>query len=203
MKKVTIMNDSEIRELAETYADYRFRPEEKSIFSVFGTRDRILRYLEMSIWTALKSGWIYSIGDNKEAYVAISYSDSHPPFHIMLSFPFRAMKAVGTRPLYDLFQLLKNGGPSLADRMKKRGERFLNVEMLCVRKEYQGKGYMRKTMEEVFKLAKEKRLPIVLETDETIKADKYRHLGMEQEGIRHLTPEIAFYEMIYRPETIL
>ena len=118
MKKVTIMNDSEIRELAETYADYRFRPGEKSIFSVFGTRDRILRYLEMSIWTALKSGWMYSIGDNKEAYVAISYSDSHPPFHIMLYFPFRAMKAVGTRPLYDLFQLLKNGGHSLADRMK-------------------------------------------------------------------------------------
>ena len=57
----------------------------------------------------------------------------------MLSFPFRAMKAVGTRPLYDLFKLLKNGGSSLADRMKKNGEKFLSVEMLCVRKEYQGK----------------------------------------------------------------
>ena len=121
MKKVVIMSDSEIRELAETYADYRFRPGEKSIFSVLGSRDRILRYLEMSIQTALKSGWIYSVGDNNEAFVAISYSDSHPPLHIMLSFPFRAMKAVGTRHLYDLSQLLKNGGVSLADRMKKNG----------------------------------------------------------------------------------
>ena len=74
--------------------------------------------------------------------------------------------------------------------------------MLCVRKEYQRKGYMRKAMEEIFRLADEKRLPVVLETDETLKADKYRHLGMEQEGIRHLTPEIAFYEMIYRPGNI-
>ena len=202
MKKVTVMSDSEIRELAETYADYDFRPGEKSIFSVLGSRDRILRYLEMSIRTALKSGWVYSVGDNNEAYVAISYSDSHPPLHIMLSFPFRAMKAVGTRPLYALSQLLKNGGPSLADRMKKSGDKFLSVEMLCVRKEYQGKGYMRKAMEDVFRLADEKRLPVVLETDETLKADKYRHLGMEQEGIRHLTPEIAFYEMIYRPGNI-
>ena len=203
MKKVTVMSKSEIQELAETYADYDFRPGEKSIFSVLGTRDRILRYLEMSIRTALKSGWIYSVGNNNEVYIAISHSDSRPPFHIMLSFPFRAMKAVGTRPLYDLSKLLKNGGSSLADRMKKNGEKFLSVEMLCVRKEYQGKGYMRKAMEEVFRLADEKRLPVVLETDETLKADKYRHLGMEQEGVRRFTPVIAFYEMIYRPGSIL
>ena len=189
MKKVKVMSESEIREIAEAYANYSFRPGEKSIFSVFGSRERILRYLEMSIRTALKSGWIYSVGDNREAYIAISYSDSHPPLHIMLSFPFRAMKAVGTRPLYALSQLLKNGGPSLADRMKKSGDKFLSVEMLCVRKEYQGKGYMRKAMEKVFRLADEKRLP--------------RHLGMEQEGVRRFTPEIAFYEMIYRPGSIL
>ena len=201
MKKVTVMSDSEIHELAEAYADYDFKPGEKSIFSVFGSRERILRYLEMSIRTALKSGWIYSVGDNREAYIAISYSDSHPPLHIMLSFPFRAMKAVGPRPLYDLSQLLKNGGPSLANKMK-NGEKFLSVEMLCVRKEYQGKGHMRKAMEEIFRLADEKRLPVVLETDETVKADKYRHLGMEQAGVRRFTPEIAFYEMIYRPESI-
>ena len=203
MKQVTAMSDSEIREIAEAYADYNFTSGEKSIFSVFGSRERILRYLEMSIRTALKSGWIYSIGDNREAYVAISYSDSHPPLHIMLSFPFRAMKAVGARPLYDLSQLLKKGGSSLADKMKKNGEKFLSVEMLCVRKEYQGKGYMRKAMEEIFRLADEKRLPVVLETDETVKADKYRHLGMELEGVRRFTPEIAFYEMIYRPGSIL
>ena len=202
MKKVTVMSDSEIHELAEAYADYVFRPGEKSIFSVFGSRDRIFRYLEMSIRTAIKSGWIYSVCNNNEAY-AISYFDSPPPLHVMLSFPFRAMKAVGTRPLYDLSKLLKKGGASLADRMKKNEEKFLSVEMLCVRKEYQGKGYMRKAMEEVFRLADEKRLPVVLETDETLKADKYRHLGMEQEGVRRFTPEIAFYEMIYRPGSIL
>lgn len=203
MKKVAALNGSAIREIAEAYADYRFRSGEKSIFSVFGSRDKILRYLEMSIRTALKSGWIYSVGDDAEAYVAISYSNEHPPLPIMLSFPFRAMKAVGIRSLYDLFQLLKNGELSLADRMKKNGEKFLSVEMLCVRKEYQGKGYMRMAMEEVFSLADEKILPVVLETDETLKADKYRHLGMQLEGVRRFTSEIAFYEMVYRPGSTL
>ena len=42
MKKVTVMSDSEIHEIAEAYADYDFRPGEKSIFSVFGSRERIL-----------------------------------------------------------------------------------------------------------------------------------------------------------------
>ena len=118
----------------------------------------------------------------------------------MLSFPFRTMNAVGIRPLYDLSLLLKNGGSSLADRMKKRGEKFLSVEMLYVRKEHQGKGCMRKAMEEILRLADEKKLPVILETDETLKADKYRHIGMKLEGVRRFTPEIAFYEMTYRPE---
>ena len=86
--------------------------------------------------------------------------------------------------------------------MKRSGERFLSVEMLCVRKEYHGKGYMRMAMEDIFRLADEKRLPVILETDETLKADKYRHLGMELESVRHFAPEIAFYEMIYRPESM-
>ncbi len=184
MEKVIAMSDSEIRELAEAYADYEFRSGEKSIFSVLGTRGRILRYLEMSIRTALESGWIYSVGENNEAYVVISHSDSRPPLHIRLSFPFRAMKAVGVRSLYDLSQLLKNGESSLADIMKKKGEKFLSVEMLCVRKEYQGKGYMRKAVEEILMLADAERLPVILETDETLKADKYRHLGMELESVR-------------------
>ena len=64
------MSDSEIREIAEAYADYEFKPGEKSIFSVLGSRDRILRYLEMTIRTALKSGWVYSVGNNNEAYIA-------------------------------------------------------------------------------------------------------------------------------------
>ena len=58
-------------------------------------------------------------------------------------------------------------------------------------------------MEEVFRLADEKRLPVVLETDETLKADKYKHLGMDLEVIRRFTPEITFYEMIYRPKSVL
>lgn len=87
--------------------------------------------------------------------------------------------------------------------MKKSGDKFLSVEMLCVRKEHQGKGYMRKTMEDVFRLADKKALPVILETDETLKADKYRHLGMELESVRRFTSEIAFHEMIYRPRSAL
>ena len=61
MKKVTVMSDSEIHEIAEAYADYDFRPGEKSIFSVFDSSERILRYMKMSIQTELKSGWIYYV----------------------------------------------------------------------------------------------------------------------------------------------
>lgn len=196
MEKVVSMNASEIREIAEAYSDYGFRPGEKSVFSVFGSREKVLRYLEMSIQTALESGRIYSVGDNREAYVAISFSDSHPPLHIMLSFPFRAMKAVGIKSLHELSRFLKRGGSSLAVRMRENGERFMCVEMLCVRKEYQGKGYMRKAMEEVFILADENGLPVILETDESLKADKYRHIGMRLESVRRFSPEIALYEMV-------
>ena len=200
MDKITSMVDPEIREIAEAYADYGFRKGEKSIFSIFSSRDKVLRYLEMTINAAVKCGWMYSFGDDRQAYAAISYSESHPPLLLMLAFPFMAMNAVGVRELHELSQLLRNGGESLSDRMKRRGERFISVEMLCVRKEHQGRGYMRKAMQEIFRLADAEGIPAVLETDESLKAEKYRHLGMELDSIRRFTPEIAFYGLIYRPK---
>ena len=69
-----------------------------------------------------------------------------------------------------------------------------------MREEYQGQGYMRKALELAFAEGNRLGLPVVLDTDAKLKSDKYRHLGMQLEGIRDLGAYGKMYDMIKYPE---
>ena len=66
--------------------------------------------------------------------------------------------------------------------MRKEKRKFLRVEMLVVRKEYQGQGYMRRMLEYAYRIAEDHRVPVILDTDDKNKAARYEHLGMRQEN---------------------
>lgn len=157
----------------------------------------MLNYLEISIRMAVRCGWMYSIGENKEAYIAISSSSFKLPLSVLLLFPLLSLKAVGPKALSAMVKAVKRRGPSLSDRMRSEGKEFLSIEVLCVKKEYQGQGYMRKALEEVLALSDEKRLPLILETDESSKAERYMHYGFKLENVRRLTSSVALHELIY------
>lgn len=77
---------------------------------------------------------------------------------------------------------------------------FVDVSLVAVRKEYQGKGYLRKLMAEPFRLADELGIPCILDTDTEHKAIRYESVGMRVERDRILENGMHFYTMIYEPE---
>ena len=198
-ENVRTLTNGEIREIAETYVDYAFSNGEENLFSLLGDREDIIRYQAASLKMALKAGWIWTIGDDRQAYIAITTSEWKPPFSLLVKFPFIVMKSVRLSSLTHMLKLVRSAGPSLADMMKKNKEPFVNVTMLCVRKPYQGKGYMRQALDVAKSMAEKKGIPCVLETDEMVKVEKYRHLGMTLAGIRHITPTMTLYDMIWYP----
>ena len=58
---------------------------------------------------------------------------------------------------------------------------------------------MRQALDVAKSMTEEKGIPCVLETDEMAKVEKYRHLGMTLAGIRHITPAMTLYDMIWYP----
>jgi len=105
--------------------------------------------------------------------------------------------------LKEIFRMgvaISKGGTSLEDRMKKAKKPCIFVGMVCVPEAFQGLGYMRKVMELAYAEGNRLQVPVILETDAKSKCDKYRHLGMQLEGIRDLGAYGKMYDMIKYPD---
>lgn len=197
------MSSDEMKEISEAYMDYVFKEGEESTFNLLGTRADVLRYQTASLKMALESGWMWAVGEDRNAYIAIIPPGWKPRLSLLLKFPFILMSSVRILPMMRLMKLVKNAGPSLSDRLKKRKQPFVHVAMLCVRKPYWRMGYMRKALEIAKKMADEEGIPLVLETDESLKVERYRHLGLDFAGERRITETIRLYDMVYFPEKTL
>ena len=81
-------------------------------------------------------------------------------------------------------------------RMRKAKRKFLRIEMLVVRNEYQGQGFMRKMMEFTYHLADKKHVPVILDTDDKDKAARYEHLGMKLDRVRNCGERFHMYDLI-------
>ena len=81
-------------------------------------------------------------------------------------------------------------------RMRKAKRKFLRIEMLVVRNEYQGQGFMRKMMEFTYRLADKKQVPVILDTDDKDKAARYEHLGMKLDRVRSCGERFHMYDLI-------
>lgn len=87
-------------------------------------------------------------------------------------------------------------GGTIESCMRKEKRKFLRVEMLIVRKEYQRQGNMRRMMEYVYKIAETHQVPVILDTDDKDKAARYVHLGMILDRVRNCGERFQMYDLI-------
>ena len=80
--------------------------------------------------------------------------------------------------------------------MKKAKRKFIRVEMLVVRPEFQGQGYMRQLLEDVYRIADERGVSVILDTDDKDKAGRYMHLGMNLDRVRECGDRFHMYDLI-------
>ena len=172
------MTLEEITEIGEAFADYPYKKGERGLKDILGGRDKTARYINAFMQAALKAGWIYPVGEGREAFIAVRTSDQRVPAMTMLSFLCSVIRILGFRGAFRLMKQLNREGPSLEEKLKRERRPFLKVEMLCVRKRYQGQGYMRKAIETAFSMAEEMGMPCILDTDAQEKMERYCHLAM-------------------------
>lgn len=84
--------------------------------------------------------------------------------------------------------------------MKKAKRRFIRIEVLAVRKEYQKQGYMRRMLEEVYEIADKIGVPVILDTDDKDKCRRYQHLGMTLDRVRNCGERFHMYDLIREPQ---
>lgn len=195
-RKIT---DAEATEFAEVFAYYEYGDKEVGMvpyYPGYPDRTRLVNYLKVMINTANRLGAIYTTSDKNEGIIIITNTKHPYPGSAVFGMMIGMVKALGIKGFKDIMKKFHAGGMSLENKYRKEKKDFVQVELLAIKKEYQGKGFMRPLVETAFEIADEDHLPVIISTDAELKKDKYVHLGMSLVNVRDIAEGSHMYDMV-------
>ncbi len=129
--------------------------------------------------------------------ILILTDTTHPyPGTAMFKMLWRMARALGFKNFSNIIKKFKAGGASLEKTYRDSKNQFVQIELLAVKKEHQGKGFMRPLAETAFEVAKQGNLPVIVSTDAKLKKDKYEHIGMKHINTRTLGEKSFMYDLV-------
>ncbi len=198
MVKVKLTKD-EMREFAEAFANYNYGDKEIGmvpLYPGYPDRTRLINYLIAIISTANDYNSVYATSDKKEGIVILT-DTTHPyPSAAIFKMMWRMMRALGIKNFSNMMKKFQAGGASLEKKYRDGKKQFVQIELLAVKKEYQGQGFMRPLVETAFEVAKQANLPVIVTTDAELKKDKYAHIGMNHINTRKLGSKSFLYDLV-------
>lgn len=187
------------RQIADAFYDYRYSEEDIGLIRFISTREDMFTYIHAIVRAAYRSGVLYTTSERREGYLMLSGEGAGGSIGFLDGMKMIAAekKALGGfQKMKDFIDVCFADGGTIETRMRKEKRKFLRIEMLVVRKEFQGQGYMRQMMNYAYSLADERRIPVILDTDDRDKASRYEHLGMKLDRIRCCAEHFHMYDLI-------
>lgn len=185
-----------LHQIAVNFAE-SFLAMKGSLSSCMG-HDEAVIYFEEVLYEYQRIGALYALSENEEGYIVYHLKKNGVRWYRDLYLFLRYLAKMNPETLQRMI-LIRRGWTdySIAHADTKN---YVDVALVSVKKEYQGKGYLRKLMAEPFALAEKLKIPVILDTDSEYKAIRYEHIGMRVEKDALLESGLHFYTMIYVPE---
>lgn len=169
-----------------------FAAEKAGIVTML-TREQTVKAFEIMTECFYRAGVLYATSEKGEGYLAYwskrAKPSMSPALHMIKRFlcelPPKAWMAVAG-----------SGGDQYAKVFKKERD-YVVVSMVAVLREFQGKGFMHKVLEQPFAEADSRNIPCVLDTDTPLKVKKYIRCGMELCSEKKIKQGISLYTMAY------
>jgi len=107
---------------------------------------------------------------------------------------------MGIKGSFTFLKDMKSSGESLENKFKKENKKFVQIEMVVIKREYQNKGYMRKLVQIALDKADALGVPCIVSTDGLLKMQKYEHLGFEHYQDRKFKEKVYEHDLIRYPQ---
>ena len=202
MKKLKGLTPKEVenisRQVADAFYDYKYNEADQGLIKYIKSREDMFTYMNAIVQAAYKSGMLYTTSDNQEGYLMLSGEGvGRVGFFDGMKMIMAEKKALGGfKNMKSFIKACFSEGNTIEMRMNKAKRKFLRIEMLAVRPEYQGQGFMRSMLEQVYRVADKKGVPVILDTDDKDKSDRYQHLGMKLDRVRNCGERFHMYDLI-------
>ena len=199
MKLKNVSKES-MNEITKAFSEYQYEDTEEGLYYLCKGKKGIENYMKGFVLAGIKSGWLYTISEKQEGYIMISEPTSKISFIGMIDLVIGCIKGMGIKGAIQFFKDMKSSGESLENKLKKENKRFIQIEMLVVKREYQNKGYMRKLVQIAFDKADELGIPCIVSTDGVLKMQKYEHLGFNHYQDRKFKERVYEHDLIRYPK---
>lgn len=206
MIKLTDITDEEIdtitKEIADAFYDYEYNKEDQGLIKFIPNRESMYTYIGGIIRAAYRSGILYTTSEKREGFLVLSGEGVGTVGFVdgmkMISAEKRALG--GFKKMKEFISACFSNGHSIETRMKKAKKKFIKIEVLVVRREFQKQGFMKKMLRYVYDMADKKGISVILDTDDKDKSERYRYLGMELDRVRNCGENFHMYDLIRKPE---
>lgn len=206
MIKLSGLSEEEIdaigKEIADAFYDYTYSESDEGLIKYIGSRDSMYTYIGAIIRAAYKSGMLYTTSEKREGFLVLSGEGLNSiGFVDGMKMIFAEKKALGGfKKMKEFISACFAEGGSIETRMKKAKRKFLRIEVLVVRKEFQKQGFMKMMMEYAYQLADKQGVAVILDTDDKDKSSRYEYLGMKLDRVRNCGERFHMYDLIREPE---
>ena len=199
MKLKNVSKES-MNEITKAFSEYQYEGTEEGLYYLCKGKKGIENYMKGFALAGIKSGWLYTISEKQEGYIMISEPTSKVSLSGIKDLIIGSFKGMGVKGAIQFFKDMKSSGESLENKLKKENKRFIQIEMLVVKREYQNKGYMRKLVQIAFDKADELGIPCIVSTDGVLKMQKYEHLGFNHYQDRRFKERVYEHDLIRYPK---
>lgn len=202
MIKLTGLSIEEVTEIskqiADAFYDYKYNEEDQGLVKYIKSRDDMFVYMNAITQAAYNSGLLYTTSENREGFLMLSGAGAGTiGFMDGMRMICAEKKALGGfSNMKSFIKACFAEGNTIETRMRKAKRKFIRIEMLVVRPEFQGQGFMRKMLEDVYALADKEGVPVILDTDDKDKSSRYQHLGMKLDRVRNCGEKFHMYDLI-------
>ena len=199
MKLKNVSKES-MNEITKAFSEYQYEDTEEGLYYLCKGKKGIENYMKGFALAGIKSGWLYTISEKQEGYIMISEPTSKVSLSGIKDLIIGSFKGMGVKGAIQFFKDMKSSGESLENKLKKENKRFIQIEMLVVKREYQTKRYMRKLVQIAFDKADELGIPCIVSTDGVLKMQKYEHLGFNHYQDRRFKERVYEHDLIRYPK---
>jgi len=184
--------------IADSFYDYKYSEGDLGLLKYIKTREDMHTYMEAIIKASYNSGLLYATSERQEGYMVMTGSGMGAiKFFDGIKMIIAEAKALGgVGKMREFISACFAEGNSIETRMRKANRKFIKIEVLVVRPEYQKQGYMRQMLEYAYELGDKMNLPVILDTDDLNKSLRYQHLGMTLDRVRNCADEFHMYDLI-------
>ena len=198
--KVTTLNENIIKDIGHAFGYYDYGSEH-GLIDAFPNRDAVSAFICGYVRMALKSGMLYSVGENGEGYIAYKLPGQKVGIKAVLPLAKGLLGSMNLKDLFRFIRIMSKGGAGLDKKFDRAKKPYIYVGLVCVREKYQGQGHMRRVLDTAFAEGNRLGVPVILDTDARSKCDKYVHLGMTLAGTRRFGKYGVLYDLIKYPDS--